>query len=188
MITKKVLLVALLFFMMAAIYAQPGRIDSFLIVQPAFHYQPEYTFDRPVDMPAWQKQKPGLHVAFGSTDEAYFRAEVPAVTEETKVFDATGWKGERMNAMILVWSPDTIGQIRFVLNDLKDEKGNKLGKDKLQLSMVRYVLSNYPYDEKDITCGEGPVDKAWLMPERLELFDRFELPAVHRQAFPLTSQ
>jgi hypothetical protein len=42
---------------------------------------------------------------------------------------------------------------------------------------VRYVISNYSYNAKEVTCGEGPVDKAYLMPDRLEPFDRFDIPA-----------
>ena len=145
----------LLFFSKCFLHAQPGKIDSSLINRPLFHYQPEYTFDTPVDAVAWKNQRSGLHIAFGSTDETYFRSEVPAMANETTSFAATGWKGERINAMLLVWSPDTIGQVRFIVNDLKNAKGNVLGKNNLQLGMVRYVLSNYPFDANDVTCGEA---------------------------------
>ena len=46
------------------------------------------------------KTKTDLHVSFASTDEAYFRTEVPGINE-TKTWTATGWKGERLNTMIL---------------------------------------------------------------------------------------
>jgi len=153
-----------------------GHIDSSFLLGLKMHYQQEYAFDVSVDPSRWQKEKPGLHAAFGSTDAVYFRTDVPAIHNETKTFEATGWKGERINASIIVWSPDTIGQVRFVLNDLKNAKGNVLSKKNLQLNMVRYVISNYPYDEREVTCGVGPVDKAYLMPDRFESFDRFEIP------------
>src|SRR5258705_8459989 len=105
---------------------QITKIDSALIPKPGLYYQPEYSFDLPVNTNAWQKEKKGLHVAFGSTDKAYFRAEVPDLKNETQSCEQTGWRGERLNAMILVWSPDTINQVRFTLNDLKDTKGNVL--------------------------------------------------------------
>ena len=44
------------------------------------------------------------------------------------------------------------------------------------MHLVRYVLSNYPYDAHEVSCGEGPVDKAYLMPDRFEKFDRFDIP------------
>jgi hypothetical protein len=154
--------------------AQVAGVDSSLIPRPYLHYQKEYDFDKSSEPGKWQEQK-NLHVSFASTDEAYFRTEVPGINE-TKSWTATGWKGERLNTMILIWSADTINQIRLSLNDLKTANGNALGKNNLKAQLVRYVISNYPYAAREVTCGEGPVDKAYLMPDRLETFDRFELP------------
>src|SRR5687767_5520956 len=155
-----------------------GQVDSSRISKPAFKYQPEYTFDLPVDPNRWQKEAKGLHTAFGSTDEAYFRTEVPDLPgkNETMTWTASGWKGQRLNAMILVWSPDTINQIRLNLKNLVNAKGNILSKNNFKLNLVRYIISNYPYDAREVTCGVGPDDKAYLMPDRLEAFERFDLP------------
>ena len=174
---KKPIIGFLLSFIVINAYTQPdqrGLIDSALIPKPYLHYQKEYDFDKIIDPTKWQNQK-NLHVSFASTDEAYFRTEAPGITE-TKTWTATGWKGERLNTMILIWSADTVNQVRVVLNDLKTANGNILGKNNLKAQLVRYVISNYPYGAREVTCGVGPVDKAYLMPDRLEAFDRFELP------------
>lgn len=161
-----------------AIFAQAelARIDSVMVSRPLLYFQPEYTGDVITNPVAWQKQKHGLHVAFGSTDEAYFRSEVPVFNDEIKTWEETGWRGERLNAVILAWSPDTISQVRFILNDLKDIKGNILSKSNFKLDLVRYVLSNYPYDAREVNCGEAQMNKIYLMPDRLEKFDRFDIP------------
>jgi len=174
---KKPFLVAVLIYIITPVFTQQnqfGAIDSALIAKPSFHYQEEYTFDKPVYPEKWQTQN-GLHVSFASTDEAYFRAEVPSLTQSQN-WIATGWKGERLNTMLLVWSADTINQLRITLNDLKSDKGNILNKNSLRVQLVRYIVSNYPYGAREVTCGEGPLDKAYLMPDRLEAFNRFELP------------
>ena len=150
-------------------------IDSAKIPQPAFKYQQEYAFDVPVDHAAWKKEQPGLQLAFGSTDRIYYRTEVPSLSKDNKSWNETGWRGERLNALIVAWSPDTIRQIRFILQDLRSEKGNVLSRNNMKLNMIRYVISNYPYDAREVTCGVGPVDKAFLMPDRFESFDRFDL-------------
>jgi hypothetical protein len=154
---------------------QRGLVDSALVPRPFLHYQQEYNFDISSNPSLWKKENPGLHVSFASTDEAYFRTEVPQITQSQK-WIASGWKGERLNIILLVWSPDTISQIRLLLNDLKTSNGNSIVKNNLNAKLVRYVISNYPYGAREVTCGDGPVDKAYLMPDRLESFERFDLP------------
>lgn len=174
---------ALLILMLTGIYSglsyaqlQKGQVDPLKVLIPDWHYQDEYTFDRPSDPASWQKQSAGLNVAFGSADELYLRCEVPQPEGVSASWEATGWKGERMNAQLLVWSPDTLKQIRLVTGDLSDSKGHLLKNNVISARMVRYVLSNYPYKSKAGSCGATSTDTAFLMPDRLERFDRFDLP------------
>jgi len=157
-----------------------GQVDFSKIPVPGPHYQEEYTFDSTVNVAAWNALKKGMHVSFASTDELYFRTEVPSLNAELSTWSATGWKGERLNAQILVWTPDTISQVHFVVNDLKSEKGITLSKKNIQLDKVCYVLSNYPYNANDASCGGGPVDQAYLLPDRFAPLtgaaDRFDVP------------
>ena len=180
---KALLIVCLLNLILAVAYGQlyKGQVDFSKIPVPGPHYQEEYTFDTTLNMALWKAQKKGLHVSFVSTDELYFRTEVPELNTEALSWSETGWKGERLNTEILVWSPDTINQFRFILKDLKNEKGKVLSKNNIQLSKVCYVLSNYPYNAKDAGCGGGPVDRAYLLPDRFAPIiiggtDRFDLP------------
>lgn len=152
-----------------------GQIDLSKIPAPQGHYQVEYTFDQPVDKASWVKQAKGLHAAFGSTDELYLRSEVPVVGQDAASWQSTGWRGERLNAQVLVWSPDTIEQVRFVINDLVNINGKVISKDHVRLNMIRYVVSNLPYNAANFDCGVG-IDTAYLMPDRFESFDRFDLP------------
>lgn len=140
------------------------------------HYQQEYTFDATTNPEAWRAQKPGLHVSFGSTDALYLRSEVPELDKASTSLSATAWKGERVNAQILVWSPDTLQQVRVKLNDLRKSNGKLISKNNTQLNLVRYVASNYPYGAKDAVCGDSPYESLFLMPDRFEKFERFDLP------------
>jgi hypothetical protein len=155
---------------------QKGQVDPKKVLIPDWHYQDEFTFDKPSDPASWEKQSAGLNVAFGSSDELYLRNEVPQPAGISSSWEATGWKGERLNAQLLVWSPDTLKQIRLVTGDLSDSKGHLLKKDVISASMVRYVLSNYPYKSKGGSCDATSTDTAYLLPDRLEKFDRFDLP------------
>lgn len=154
-----------------------GQIDSDRLSKMGpSHYIPEYDIDMPVNADAWTKEKEGMHVAFGSGDELYFRTEIPQIKNEIASWKATGWKGERLNTQIVVWSKDTLQQVRFEISDLKNEKGKLLRKENFQMQMERYVLSAYPYDSRDATCGDEPTNKGYLLPDRLESFERFDLP------------
>jgi glycosyl hydrolase family 123 len=154
---------------------EKAAIDLKELQTPQPHYLPEYTFDYTTDPARWQNEKHGLHVSFAPSDRHYFRTEVPDVTEAA-TWHAAGWKGERLNALILVWSPDTLEQVRFILHALAGPDGQVLDKKSFRLNMVRYVVSNYPYDATDATCDASPYKKAWLMPDRFEGFDQFDVP------------
>src|SRR5262245_46713608 len=127
---KKIILLLSLNFLFAGIgFSQGyfGQIDSvYLPTTGPSHYQPEYHIDVPVNAAAWAKEKAGLNVGFGSEEQLYFRTEVPQLKSGSASWDATGWKGERLNTQIVVWSPDSIQQVRFKLNDLKSENGSVL--------------------------------------------------------------
>jgi len=174
---KRYSLLSIILFSTVLVSAQsPGQIDSTLlpeIGQP--HYQPEYDFDRTVDANSWSNEKPGLHVAFGSGEKLYFRTEVPGINGEN-AWHATGWKGERLNTQIIVWSPDTLQQVRFRLSDLKNKNGSAINKDNIRLNKVCYVLANYPYGSRDGNCGATPYKDGYLMPDRFESFERFDVP------------
>ncbi|MGV8093631.1 MAG: glycoside hydrolase domain-containing protein [Mangrovibacterium sp.] len=152
-----------------------GQVDLSKVPVPKQHYLSEYTFDEPSDPKSWSQQKAGLHAAFGSTDELYLRREIPITGQEPATWREIGWRGERLNAQILVWSPDTIEQVRVQVSDLTTAGGQKISKDNVQVNMVRYVLSNFPYGATNFTC-EVSNDSVWLMPDRFEAFERFDLP------------
>ncbi len=176
---KKITLVLILTgFFMGHLFSQlqKGQVDPRKVMIPDWHYQPEFTFDKPSDPGLWQKQSSALNVAFGTTNELYLRSEVPQLSGVSSSWEATGWKGERLNAQVLVWSPDTLKQVRILTGDLSDSKGHLLKRDIISASMVRYVLSNYPYGDKGKTCDAVSTDTAFLVPDRLEKFDRFDLP------------
>ena len=153
-----------------------GEVDVTKVPVPSAHYQDEYTFDTTVDMAAWVMQKKGMHISFVSTDESWFRSEVPQLEKINLSYQATGWKGERLNAEVLVWSPDTIQQVHFIVKDLKNNGGRLLSKSNINVNMVRYVISNYPYGAKDATCGGSSYKNLYLLPDRFEEFKSFDVP------------
>ncbi len=156
-----------------------GQIDSARLPKEGpSHYIPEYTLDEPVNPGAWKNEAPGMHVAFGSEDELYFRTEVPPIIEDkSSLWEATGWRGERLNTQIVIWCRDTLQQVRFKINDLKNEEGGLLSRENVHLNKVCYVIANYPYGSDEPNCSPTPYKSGFLMPDRFETFDRFDVPA-----------
>lgn len=169
--------VVLFFFQTAVVSAQSGHgeVDTSLLPAQYSHYMPEYALDAPANPQAWAEQQGGLHVSFVSTDRAWFRTEVPEL-KASDTWKATGWRGERLNAQLLVWSPDTLEQVRVIPADLKSATGKTISYKRIRLDLVRYVLSNYPYGAKDAVCGPSPYKNGYLMPDRFEQLERFQLP------------
>jgi hypothetical protein len=152
-----------------------GQIDTRRIPTRSAHYEPEHAYDAPTDTRQWAAQAPGLHAGFGDTGRSYLRSEVP-VASESRSWEAAGWRGERLNALVLVWSSDSLEQVRLTMSDLTDERGRVLSRKQVRPQIVRYVLSDYPYGAQAQRC-ESRADAAWLMPDRLESFERFDLAA-----------
>jgi hypothetical protein len=175
---KKPLLICLAVISCIFSFAQEtekGRIDSTLIPRPFMHFREEFSFDAPTDNEKWANLQPGLHAAFGSTDKTFFRTEVPSLDQQD-IWTETGWKGERLNIQIATWAPDSLKQVRIILHDLKSTAGDIIAKRHFTANIIKYVLSNYPYDAREVSCGEGPVDRAYLLPDRFEPLERFDLP------------
>lgn len=152
-----------------------GKFDALLFPKLTPHHVEEYNFDKSTNPQAWKSVSPGLHASFGSTEELYFNKEVPSRADRSQQ-QVTAWKGERVNFQVLIFSPDSLEQVRLNVNDLKSESGQTIGKQNIQLQLVRYVVSNYPYGAKDAVCGESPYKDGYMMPDRFEKFDRFDLP------------
>src|ERR1041385_4821344 len=168
---QKTLTIALLILYSGVAFSQfKGQIDISKAPNLEGHYEEEYAFDKPTDSARWLKESKGMHVSFGSEDKLYFRTEVPGL-QTTSHWEETGWRGERLNTQIVVWSPDTLRQVFFKVNDLKSAGGSTLSANNITMSIVHYVLSNFPYGGAPVNCAPTPYKDVFLMPDRFETID-----------------
>ncbi len=172
------IVVLVLFAIMGNASAQnfPASFSATKIPVPAWHYQDEYNFDVSSNPSAWNSAPRGLQVSFASTDALYMRADVPQLVNKNLTWDETGWAGERLNAQLLIWSPDTVKQIRLKISDLKSIDRKIIKAENIQSNLVRYVVSNYPYGSRTAQCDVKADSNVYLMPDRFENFERFDLP------------
>jgi len=71
-----------------------------------------------------------------------------ALGQHTRLWEASGWRGERLNAQVLIWSTLAQEQVRFETSTLESKDGRALAKGQVKASLVRYVLSDLPYGRK----------------------------------------
>jgi hypothetical protein len=152
-----------------------AKIESTFLPKLSPHYVEEYSFDRSTNEQAWNSVPKGLNASFASADQLYFRRDVPEIESSTNK-EVIAWKGERVNFQLMTWSADTLGQVRVRMLHLSSKNGKKIGNEAASFYMVRYVISNYPYGARNAVCGESPYKDGFLMPDRFEKFDRYEIP------------
>ncbi|WP_242921218.1 DUF4091 domain-containing protein [Pontibacter liquoris] len=92
--------------------------------------------------------QPLVRVSFASSDTRFSQDQAPQVPQQNK-WEATAWKGEKVQTQLLVWTKRDIGQLRVKISDLTSGKGNRIGADNGKAGFVRYVLT----DEFGEGCG-----------------------------------
>jgi len=109
------------------------------------------------DMSVWRNILPGVYSGFGSIDTFYSQS-IPPDERISGSVKLQGWKGERVNCKLLVWTSGNEGQISIEASDL--EKDNfKIAKENISVSILRYVLVDQFLNGKFGSCGPRDNDK-----------------------------
>jgi hypothetical protein len=125
--------------------------------KPVFQFPAEPDDPDTYDLTDWESVNPGVHSGFGSIDTFYSKS-IPPVGEISGSVNLQGWKGERVNCKLLVWTSGNEGQISIEASDL--EKDNfKIAKENISVSVMRYVLVDQFQNEKSGSCGSRDNDK-----------------------------
>lgn len=104
----------------------------------------------------WNSVDGGLHASFGSIDHRYEKHEIPEV-EVKQDWSGSAWKGERVSAQVVLWSKDSVEQVRFRFSDFVSSDGKTISAQSAQARFVRYVIT----DEFANGCGKrNPADFA----------------------------
>ena len=124
------------------------------------------------DLSEWQNITPGLHLSFGNTDKHYSFRSVPINPEANKQV-CTGWKGERINLMFLLWSSEYQENINISAGPLSGSDNNIIDSTRISIHPLRYVLT----DEFLSGCGDRNPDTipASIVPDILDNNQVFNL-------------
>jgi len=129
------------------------------------------------DMSVWEAVKPGIYSGFGSIDIAYPKSIPPAgnITDSIKL---QGWKGERVNCILIVWTAGSKENITIEASSLSSGN-NTIGQDAISIHVIKYVLTDEFLNEKSSSCGPRNNDKipSHLSPDLLSNDNHFNLDA-----------
>lgn len=98
----------------------------------------------------WTDITNGLHGAFVSNDQHYSKTTCPSVTE-THTWSGTGWKGERLNTEILLWTRDGANLVATTVSTLSDGQGHTIPSSNVIVNFMKYVIS----DDGANGCGDN---------------------------------
>ncbi len=94
--------------------------------------------------------------AWGSTDIRY-KKEVPP-TESRKSIRLTAWRGEKVAAQLVVWTPEALDALSFVTSDLVSARA-RIDEEYISTGFVRYVLTDELNKDGLGACGyRNPAD------------------------------
>lgn len=140
---------------------------------------------RPVNPPQeWANQDPGLKASWASTNFRFPKNYMPKENLINKL-DFHGWRNERINAQLLIWSPDTIMDISIEASDLLNG-GNKIPGENIKHYYVRNVIC----DAFLTACGprENKEEYARLFPDAFETLEAYNHPGQTSRSVWFTIQ
>lgn len=125
------------------------------------------------EISAWKTINPGVQTGFGSTDIAYAKSLPPSGKISASV-NLQGWKGERINCLLLVWSAEKIDEVIVRASPFRNSN-HQLDKGITSISIVNYVLSN----EFAGGCGTRDLNKSpsQISPDLLKKANKFGINA-----------
>lgn len=91
-------------------------------------------------------------VSWGSTDIRYKKEEPAPIARLKKDINLTAWKGERVSAQLVVWTPEALDNLSFIVSDLTSGK-ETISKDNVRTGFVRYVMTDEFNKDGKGGCG-----------------------------------
>lgn len=102
--------------------------------------------------PALWTQTTTTQVSWGSTDMRYKKEEPAAIARQKKDLSLTAWKGEKVSAQLVVWTPEALDRLSFSVSELK--AGNAtIDPSAIRTGFVRYVMTDELNKDGKGGCG-----------------------------------
>ncbi len=121
----------------------------------------------------WEQISPGLHGSVASVYQRYNR-DVPPVLAESSEWHGTGWRGERVNIQLVLWTATGCRQAHIQVSDLVNKKGNKIISSAINPAFVRYTLG---YEEVYYKTQPGKQGRQAVIADIIDTQKQLDIPA-----------
>ena len=105
-------------------------------------------FDTIAQAAKWNSMKSKVGVSFANSNIRYTQDVFPEIKQQNNL-TLTAWKGEKLNAQLLVWAKTSVPSIKVAISDLKSSNGKLISKSNTSAGFVDYVIT----DEFMAGCG-----------------------------------
>lgn len=122
-----------------------------------FELPAELTDTKPVDQDAWNKQRTPFNIAWGHTGLHYSRTNVPtASVSKDRTLKLTAWRGERVNALILLWGNEAANNVEVSIPALKGPRGSVIPASEISTGFLHYVMTDQVNPDGRTACRNTP--------------------------------
>ena len=133
----------------------------------------------------WSKIKNDVSVSLVSSNARFPKNLIPQISLQ-ETFRIKAWKGEKVNAQILIWTKIDIPKLYVEVEKLVSDYGKTIEADNIRTGFVRYVMTNPGYEQfgnyasltadpidiiENIPLNKNTVQPVWLtinVPEKIE--------------------
>jgi hypothetical protein len=129
------------------------------ISQNAADYD-ELTDTKPHDNESlWNQIPASPQISWGNVDTRYPKRNIPRLTQ-TNTWKTKAWKGERINAQAVIWTKNTLTDMKITVSDLKSAT-SLIPASEIKPSFVRYVMTDELNKDGKGACGHRPDKTLW---------------------------
>ena len=139
---------------------------------------------------AWKSIPADIHYSWGSTNVRYDKTAVPVIQKRNS-HTLTGWKGENLNALLVVWNNKQDCTVSMEIGEFINKKGDVLPKSCFEQGFIRYVMTDEYNIEGKHSCEFRPDKAAYdssLVADVIDVREKMQLKKQHLTPMWLTAR
>lgn len=136
-----------------------GQTVSFNQIKNKIAGDKELPNPKKTDTAAWNEMNEPIQVGFVDIETRYKKNSIPPISNISKKWEATAWKGEKVHTQFLISSKIKIAKTQLMASPLTNGNGNTIPANVVTTGFVRYVLSDGLNNEGH-GCGIAPANES----------------------------